>query len=480
MEFKLPNLGENIDSGDITNVLVSVGDTVSANQGVLEVETGKAVVEVPIPQAGKITKVLVKVGEVVKIGAPVLEFEPAAAGKPAAAGNKPAAAKVPAKPSIPGDKSAVAGSKPASGSAKPATPVSARSMPAVAARSGAAAQPVKPPVSSPAAVSSSKPASGAMADEQSAHTGGNGHTEPAVALAAPAGPDVRRLARELGVDLARVHGSGDGGRILREDIIAAVRNANLSGAGFAAPAPGFNERDTWGPIQREPLSRMRKTIAANMVLSAQTIPQLTNFDDADVTELERIRKASAEHYKASGQPIKLTALAFVMKAVALSLKAHKTINASIDMESGQITYKGYVNVGVAVDTEHGLMVPVMRDVDRMSIPHIAQAITAISEKAKKRAITPEEMTGGTFTISNLGAIGGTYSTPIINPPEVAILLVGRSRKLPVVLEDKIEPRLMMPLSLTYDHRLVDGAAAARFLSEVIGYLQSPGPLLLAH
>jgi pyruvate dehydrogenase E2 component (dihydrolipoamide acetyltransferase) len=244
-----------------------------------------------------------------------------------------------------------------------------------------------------------------------------------------------------------------------------------------AATPGYTERDSFGSIQREALSRMRKTIAQNMVNSVQTIPQLTNFDDADVTELERMRKSSAEDYKAQG--IKLTSLAFVIKAVSLALRQHKTINASIDMENGQAIYKGYVNVGVAVDTEHGLMVPVMRDVDRTPIPQIAREITNIADKAKKRAITLEEMQGGTFTISNLGAIGGTYSTPIINPPEVAILLVGRSRMMPVVVEGKIEPRLMMPLSLTYDHRLVDGAAAARFLTEVIGYLQSPGRLLLA-
>ncbi|MDX1963249.1 MAG: 2-oxo acid dehydrogenase subunit E2 [Pirellulales bacterium] len=448
MEFKLPNLGENIDSGDITGVLVNVGDIVAPNQDVLEVETGKAVVAVPLKEGGKITKILVKAGDTVNIGAPVFEYEPAAASasKPAA---KPAAA---AKPAT--------AAKPAAKPAPVATATAPRPAPP---KPAPVAPPPAPPPPTPA------PATAVASNGQSS-----------TALAAPAGPEVRRLARELGVDLSRVAGSGADGRILREDVIAAVRHANLSGVGLSTATPGYNERDGFGPILREPLSRMRKTIAANMVYSVQTIPQLTNFDDADVTELERIRKASADHYKASGQPIKLTALAFVIKAVALSLKTHKTINASLDMESGQIIYKGYVNVGVAVDTEHGLMVPVIRDVDRLSIPQLAQAITGIAERAKKREIKPEEMTGGTFTISNLGAIGGTYSTPIINPPEVAILLVGRSRKLPIVTDDgKIEPRLMMPLSLTYDHRLVDGAAAARFLTDVIGYLQSPGPLLLA-
>jgi pyruvate dehydrogenase E2 component (dihydrolipoamide acetyltransferase) len=294
----------------------------------------------------------------------------------------------------------------------------------------------------------------------------------------PAGPAVRRLARELGVDLGRVRGSGPAGRIVREDVIAAVRHASASSPGSRTrPDSGATERDDWGPIRREQMSRMRKTIAANMVRSVTTIPHLTNFDDADVTELERLRKASAPEYAKNN--LKLTALSFVIKAVSLSLKQHPAINATIDPEKGEIVYKEYVNVGLAVDTPRGLVVPVLRDCDQMSIPQIAQAIADTAEKAKNAQYGIEDLRGGTFTISNLGAVGGTYSTPIINWPEVAILLLGRSRKLPIVHEDRVEPRLMMPLSLSYDHRLVDGAMAARFLNEVIGYLESPGRLLLA-
>jgi pyruvate dehydrogenase E2 component (dihydrolipoamide acetyltransferase) len=289
---------------------------------------------------------------------------------------------------------------------------------------------------------------------------------------------VRRLARELGVDLTRVSGSGGGGRITREDVIAAVRQANLSGATIGPRDEAEKERDAYGPIDREKLTRIRKTIAANMVQSIQTIPQLTNFDDADITELEQWRKESSADYEK--EKIKLTSMAFVMKAVALALKEHRTVNASLDVENEQIIYKHYVNIGVAVDTERGLIVPVVRDVDRISIKEIAQELGALAQKARSGQTAIEEMRGATFSISNLGAIGGTYSTPIINPPEVGILLVGRARKLPVVLDgDRIEPRLMMPLSLTYDHRLVDGAAAARFLNEVIEYLESPRRLLLA-
>ncbi len=280
------------------------------------------------------------------------------------------------------------------------------------------------------------------------------------------------------MDLARVNGSGGGGRITREDVIAAVRQANLTGAPIGARDEAVREQDQYGPIEREQLSRTRKTIAANMLKSVQTIPQLTNFDDADITELEQWRKESAADYEK--EKIKLTSLAFVIKAVALSLKEHPTLNASLDLEAGQVVYKHYVNIGVAVDTDRGLIVPVLRDVDRLSIKEIASSLGTMSQTARAGQTAIEEMRGASFSISNLGAIGGVYSTPIINPGEVGILLVGRARKLPVVVEgDRIEPRLMMPLSLTYDHRIVDGAAAARFLNEVIDFLEAPRRLLLA-
>jgi pyruvate dehydrogenase E2 component (dihydrolipoamide acetyltransferase) len=431
-EFKLPDLGENIASGDVVTVFVSEGDVVKPGQALLEVETDKAVIEVPCPPGGRIAKVLVKKGETVKVGQPLVVIE--------AAGAAPAAAK-PAAPA------AAAAAAPAA----PAKPVPAAA-PAPAPVKAAAAPVAAPPVEEPVAA--------------------------AVKTVEPAGPAVRRLARELGVDLGGVRGSGPSGRIVREDVIAAVRQAGGAGSGSRAQRGSTaTERDDWGPIRREQMSRMRKTIAANMVRSVQTIPHLTNYDDADVTELEALRKASAPEYAKNN--LKLTALAFVIKAVSLSLRQHPAVNASIDPEKGEIVYKDYVNVGLAVDTPRGLVVPVLRDCDSLSIPQIAQAIADTAEKAKNAQYGIEDLRGGTFTISNLGAVGGTYSTPIINWPEVAILLLGRSRKMPVVHDDKIEPRLMMPLSLSYDHRLIDGAMAARFLNEVIGYLESPGRLLLA-
>jgi pyruvate dehydrogenase E2 component (dihydrolipoamide acetyltransferase) len=441
-EFKLPDLGENIASGDVVTVFVSAGDVVKPGQPLLEVETDKAVIEVPCPPGGRVASVLVKKGDTVKVGQTLVTLEPATGGA--------AAAPVPATP--------------APVAAPPAAPAKPAAVAPAAAPAPAAvvAKPAPAPAPAPIAASAPEPEP-------------RGGTATAVE---PAGPAVRRLARELGVDLGRVRGSGPGGRIVREDVVAAVRQASAAGPSLRPRADtGATERDDWGPIRREQMSRMRKTIAANMVRSVQTIPHLTNFDDADVTELEHLRKASAAEYAKSN--LKLTALSFVIKAVSLSLRQHPSVNATIDPEKGEIVYKDYVNVGLAVDTPRGLVVPVLRNCDQLSIPQIAQAIADTAEKAKSAQYGLEDLKGGTFTISNLGAVGGAYSTPIINWPEVAILLLGRSRKMPIVHDDKIESRLMMPLSLSYDHRIIDGAMAARFLNEVIGYLESPGRLLLA-
>jgi pyruvate dehydrogenase E2 component (dihydrolipoamide acetyltransferase) len=224
------------------------------------------------------------------------------------------------------------------------------------------------------------------------------------------------------------------------------------------------------------MSRIRRTIAAQMVHSASTIPHVTNFDDADVTELERIRKSIPPGYL--GEDVRLTMLPLVMKATALALAQHPVLNASLDEEDEEIIYKQYVHLGVAVDTPRGLVVPVLRNADQLSIVEIVRGLRVITEKARSGQFSVDELRGGTFTVSNLGAVGGTYSTPIINAPEVAILLLGRSRWLPTVVEREVRSRFQMPLSLSYDHRLVDGAAAGRFLNEVVEYLESPGKLLL--
>jgi pyruvate dehydrogenase E2 component (dihydrolipoamide acetyltransferase) len=399
-----------------------------------------------------VTKIYVKKGQTVAIGEPLVAIE---AG--AAAAKKPAKAEPPkAEP------------------AKKPEPAKAESKPEPAP--AAKAKPAPEPPSRPAPASNGgSPRRPAAEEENEVETASS-------TIAAPAGPSTRRLARELGVDINRIHGSGPSGRITREDVVAAVRHSTTHPAAsknsrIGNLPEGVEGRDNWGNVTRQPLSRIRKTIAANMVRSATTIPHVTNFDDADITELDRIRKGSMSEYVGSG--VKLTMMPFLMKAVAMSLRLHPLVNSSLDMEQEEIVYKDYVHLGVAVDTERGLVVPVVRDVDQLSIPQIAQALGEITEKARSGKFAIEDQQGGTFTISNLGAIGGYYSTPIINAPQVAILLVGRSRKLPVVIEEKIEPRLMMPLSISYDHRVIDGAAAARFLNDVKNYLSAPGRLLLA-
>lgn len=417
IEFKLPELGENIESGDVVNVLVREGEVIEGNQGVVELETDKAVIEVPCPHAGKVEKILVGKGDSVKVGQALMTIDGAA---------EPAPAETPVE--------------------KPATTKKAPTSP--------------PPTPAPAPKPAPTPPAGGPL---------------------PAGPAARRLARELNVDLARVPGSGSRGRITVEDVQAAgsgPRTAAMPAAPIGQPVvpPGTPGSDNWGSVRVEKMSKIRRTIAAQMVKSVSTAPHVTNFDDADITVLEQMRKSIPKGYL--GEDIKLTTMPFVMKAVAASLRQHPVLNASIDDENEQVIYKEYVNLGIAVDTPRGLVVPVMRGVDRMTIGQVAGELTQLAGKARDVSFAVEDLRGGTFTISNLGAVGGTYSTPVINHPEVAILLLGRSRWMPVVRDGNVETRFMMPLSLSYDHRIVDGAAAARFLNQVIDYLQTPAKLLI--
>lgn len=472
IDVKLPSLGENIDSGDVLSVLVSEGDEISADQGIIEIETDKATVEVPAPQAGRVSKVHVAEGQTLKIGSVILTLDAAGAK---AAPEKPAPA-APAKAAAPAQKEEPAEEEPAEEEA----PVAKKPEPKPAKAAAPAPAPSKPAPKKPA------PAPVAEEEVEEEDEADAGDDEGAGdSQGAAAGPAIRRLARELGVDLRRVRATGAGGRITREDVQGFVRESNQRAATVqqqrstsAGPTPpGDLSVNEYGSVRRERMSRMRQTIARNMTLSYTTIPQLTNFDDADVTDLERIRQESKDDYAESG--IKLTTMPFLIKAIASVLKHHPVVNASVDLETNEIVYKEYVNIGIAVDTDRGLLVPVLRNVDQMNIPQIAHALADLSDSARKGDYTVDDLRGGTFTISNLGAIGGTYSTPIINPPEVAILLAGRTRKMPVYVGETVQPRLMLPLSITYDHRVVDGAAAARFLNEVKGYLSAPGRLLLA-
>jgi pyruvate dehydrogenase E2 component (dihydrolipoamide acetyltransferase) len=516
IEFKLPDLGENIESGDVVSVLISEGDEVAVDQSVLELETDKAAVEIPCPYAGQVTKIHVKQGDTVPVGAVLLTIEESAQED-----SQP-------EPSDAGDTSAEAHEEDAAESDESDTPASAEAdeseasqepevsqepareqQPSAAEKPSSAKTSDKAPTAAAPASSKprpdTKPAKQAPAAEHpvaeksprpKSPPRSGGRTSPAREeesdFPIAAGPATRRLARELGFDLRQVAGTGAAGRITRDDVVSAVRQGYQSTeapASSEAPsedgpvetsetvAAAESGQDQYGPVTRERLSRIRKTIATNMSHSASTIPHVTNFDDADVTELNKIRKESAADYV--GANIKLTMMPFIMKAVAHALRKHPVLNASLDLENGEALYKQYVNLGIAVDTDRGLVVPVVRGADHLSIPDIAHRLADFAEAARTNKLSLEDMRGGTFTISNLGAVGGQYSTPIINSPEVAILLVGRSRKMPVVLDDAIQIRYMMPLSISYDHRLVDGAAAARFLNDVISYLQAPGRLLLA-
>jgi pyruvate dehydrogenase E2 component (dihydrolipoamide acetyltransferase) len=458
-EIKLPNLGDGIDSGDVLELLVKEGDVVAKDQGILEIETGKATMQVPSSAAGKVLKVHVAQGQTIPIGAVLVTLEGTEAK-----GQSPAKA-APAKPAEAPKQEKV--EKPAQ-SPKPQAK-EAPAQPSARGSAGASSSQAQP--AAEAAKPQPKVETKAPAPAPLPETTHDGDVA--------AGPAVRRFAREVGVDLSRVTGSGPGGRITREDVLAVVRQASQTAAASPAKAKSTaTARDQWGPVRTEKMSKIRRTIAARMHESWTTCPRVTNFDDADVTDLEKIRASSKEDYAKKG--IKLTSLPFVIKAVASALKDHPAINAALDPEQQQIIYKEYVNIGIAVDTERGLVVPSLRGADELSIADIARGVAQLADNVRDGSFTPADLAGSTFTISNLGAVGGTYSTPIINTPEVAILLVGRSRKMPVVVDDdQIAVRLMMPLSLAYDHRLVDGATAARFLNDVIDYLEAPSRLLLA-
>ncbi len=469
IEVKLPDLGEGIDSGDILEIYVSEGDSINKEQGLIELETDKATVTVPSPQAGRVTKILVKPGQSVKPGAVILQLEPTSSKSVPPPASKPTAVT-----------KASATSGAASAPAKP---------------SPSMANPVPPP-KNPSPPTSPSPARHVESTAHEPSAESDHPIDSSGETVVAASPSIRRFAREVGVDLSSVEGTGEAGRITREDVLRAVRetstraaswrstmssgdpHSTLSGRDEAHPLPGTPGNDEYGPVRNDRLSKIRKTIATQMHKSWTTAPHVTNFDDADVTELEAIRVSNKDDYAARG--IKLTSMPFLIKAAATALRNHPLLNARLDLENDAVIYHDYVNVGIAVDTPRGLVVPNIRNTHHLSIAEISKLLADTSTRVRNGDFTIADIRGGTFTISNLGAIGGTYSTPIINVPEVAILLVGRTRKLPVVMkDDSIKVREMMPLSLSYDHRLIDGGTAARFLNEVIDLLETPSRLLLA-
>ncbi|MCE2751816.1 MAG: 2-oxo acid dehydrogenase subunit E2 [Pirellula sp.] len=496
-EIKLPSLGEGVESGDVLEIYVKVGDVVKPEQSLLELETDKATVAVPSPLSGKILSIAIQEGDTVKVGQVIGTIEATAAASSQASSQAPTPA--PPAASAPKPTSPSPAPTAAHSVAQPAAPVApAPVVPAPVAP--VAPKPITPPKPTAAPIAAGVSASGASGSPAQ-------DSDEVIA----AGPAIRRFAREVGVDLSGVSGTGESGRITREDVLAIVRHQGQAAAakpaasvptssasspalgappnsGVESPAkaaaskgiekPGTPATDDYGPIRVDRMTKIRKMIANQMDKSWSSVPRVVNFDDADVTELEAFRQSSKDDYASRG--IKLTTMPFLIKAVATALKHHGALNAQIDSENDQIIYKDYVNLGIAVDTDRGLVVPTLKNADRMSIPDIAYALADLSNRVRNNDFAVSDLRGGTFTISNLGAIGGTYSTPIVNVPEVAILLVGRSRKMPMVMQDdSIKPRLMMPLSLAYDHRLVDGATAARFLNDIIAYLEAPSRLLLA-
>lgn len=467
-EFKLPDLGEGIHEAAIVNVNVAEGDTVKEDQMVMEVETDKAAVELPVPFAGKITKLNVKKGDTVKVGSVLLTVD--------------------------------GGGGEEEGGAEKRAPASQRP----AARRDVEANEEE------ASQGEEEDTLGAAEERGEENRPERAPSRDSGPI--PAAPAIRRQAREMGIDLHEVHGTGPGGRIVREDLerfqlagptgqgrgpapkttpapaakpAAAKPTAEKPSAPSRAPAapaaaptageamPDFS---FWGPVRREGIPQIRKAIARAMVRSVTTIPHVTHADEVDITDLESFRREQSEIFADKGA--KLTLTAFVVKAVAGALRQFPQFNASFDDARSEMVFKDYVHIGIAVDSPKGLVVPVLRDADRKGLLTISKELKEIGEKARDFKLDIAEMRGGTFTVTNVGAMGGTMATPIINWPEVAILGMGKLDLKPVVRDGQIVARKILPLFLSFDHRVIDGADGARFIRAIMGYLENPLNLLL--
>ncbi|MEO7270873.1 MAG: 2-oxo acid dehydrogenase subunit E2 [Vicinamibacterales bacterium] len=468
-EFTLPELGENIAAGDVVRVLVAPGDTIAKDQPVLELETDKATIEVPSSVAGTVAEVRVKPGDKVKVGQVVLTIADGAEAK--AETPKADATGGPQKRAEPAGK--VVEEPTAEG--EPETSREGAQAGAAERGKGEVDGPAAQ-VANPAAAADAAPAP-QTGGEVAASTGAAPQpaaAAPAAGPAAPAAPSVRRLARELGVDIRLVPGAGPGGRIGVEDVQQYVKAALANRGGAGAPAagsPALPDFTKWGAVERKPMSNIRRKTAEHLGHAWRVIPHVTQHDKADISGIEALRKQfGGQAEKAGG---KLTVTAIALKIVAAALRKFPQFNSSIDVASGEIIYKQSVHVGVAVDTERGLLVPVIRDVDRKGIVQLSAELANASEKARAGKLSLDDMQGGGFTITNLGGIGGTSFTPIVNWPEVAILGMSRGGQEPVWNGQAFAPHLMLPLSLSYDHRVIDGADGARFLRWVSEAFEQP-------
>jgi len=420
MDVKLPHLGEGADSGTVVNLFVKEGDQIAKDQPILELENEKAVATIPSTAAGTVAKIFVKTGDKISVGQKLV--------------------------SLTGGAAAPAGAQPSAEAAKPSAKADA---------------PEREPEPEP---EQETPAESGEAIEKS---------DAAVA----ASPGIRRLARDLGIDLARVRGSARGGRVTMEDVRAYIQRlqklAAQPKAAAGAPAkPAAESIDfsKWGSVTKKPLSPLRQVIARRMTENWNAIPHVTQFDDADITNLLAVRKKYVEAYEKKGA--RLTVTSFILKAVAETLKKHPVLNSSLDEVTQEIVLKEYVHLGIAVDTEAGLIVPVLRDADKKDLVQLSKDLEELATKARERKVSGEDLKGGSFTISNQGGIGGGHFTPIINKPEVAILGLGKGATKAVVRENKIEPRTILPVALSYDHRVIDGGIAARFIVDLVKAIEN--------
>ena len=419
MDLKLPALGEGADSGTVVNIFVKEGDEVTKDQPIIELENEKAVATIPSTAAGKVSKIFVKSGDKISVGQRILSLAEAGAAPRQPSG--PAPDKKPAR------------------KAEPEAP---------------------------------KP----EPDEETPKAEAVPEPKPGVTPAAA--PSIRKLARDLGIDLTRIHGSERGGRIVLEDVRNYVQRLQRlasqprgPGAAPAAKAPAEQiDFSKWGPISKKPLSPLRQVIARRMHENWSAVPRVTQFDEADITELMALRKKFAPAYEQKGTRLTLTS--FAVRIAVETLKKHSVFNSSLDEAAQELVLKEYYHIGVAVDTEAGLIVPVIRNADKKSVLELSKELEELAAKARDRKVSAEELKGGTFTISNQGGIGGAHFTPIVNRPEVAILGLGRGAMKAVVRGDKIEPRLMLPIGLSYDHRVIDGGAAARFTVDLVKAFES--------
>ncbi len=459
-ELKLPDLGEDIESGQVTRVLVQPGDAVEPEQSVIELETDKATVEVPADLSGRVAEVLVQEGDEIQSGDVILTLKEGAEAGGARQDAETAEEEA-------DQEAEQAEEKPAAEEKPPEKEDEAESEAAPEAE-GEEVSP-SPPESKEKA---EQPVPAEVEEQVGGRLGAGAEGMPA--LDVRAAPSVRRYARQAGVDIADVP-PGPGGRISREDVERYVGQKGAEEA--AAPRPSavsLPDFEKWGPVRREEMSPVRSRIAEHMRLSWSQIPHVTQHDLANVTALEAARKRLAKKADESG--VKLTVTAVALKVAAAALAEFPRFNSSLDPDAGEIIYKEYRHVGVAVATERGLLVPVIRDVDEKGLAQIARELSELAEKARDGSIEPGEMKGGTFTVTNIGGIGGTYFTPIINFPEVAILGLGRIYKEPGGAA--ASSRLMLPLSLSYDHRVIDGAEGAEFLRWIADALEAPLALLM--